>query len=316
MRKKRINLSVKKLIKKFDLEIVNSNSNLKFQNINYAAIENLGLELAGASMANLNTRKSVVCWGIHEHNYFNQIGKEKTLEILEKTLSKFLPPLIVLSRSFDTQTKQLVFEVATKLQIPLVFSNLPSSQIFATLGIYLNEIFSDEQQVHGCLVVVGGVGVLIVGSSGSGKSEATLELIQKGHLFVADDAVLIKHAGDNFIGKPPEITKNFLEVRGIGFIDVKYTYGIRAIAESSLIDLVIELVPKENINSLDRIGLDFLKFKVLDGYIKMLQIPVKDGSSVGSLIEAAVSTYLARKDGMDVVTEIEKRTSLEGGEDE
>ncbi|WP_406617813.1 HPr(Ser) kinase/phosphatase [Mycoplasmopsis lipophila] len=313
MKAQKAKINAKKIIKKFGLKLENQNpEELNYKDIYLPAIKRLGLELANA-IENDRYGKNIICWGTSESKYFVKIGKEKSLETLERVLS-IQPPLLILSNGVSDLPKKWIFSIAEKHKIPLVFSNRSTSQISTTIGTYLSDSFSPEEQVHGCLVIVGGVGVLIIGESGAGKSEATLELIQKGHLFVADDAVLIRHSGANFLGRSPEITKNFIEVRGIGFIDVKYTYGIRSIIDTARIDLVIELVPKEKLNTLDRIGVEYLKFKILDGYVNMIQIPVKDGFSAGSLIEAAVSTFLSRKDGVDVLKELSRRT-IEGGED-
>ncbi|WP_406615466.1 HPr(Ser) kinase/phosphatase [Mycoplasmopsis hyopharyngis] len=306
MKSQKNKINVKKIISKFDLELVNTDiENLDYKDIKMPAIKRLGLELANA-IENDRYTQNIVCWGTSESKYFGKLGKEKSIQTLERVLS-IKPPLLILSNGMDALPKKWILSVADKYRIPLVFANNSTAQISTTIGTYLSDSFSIEEQIHGCLTIVGGVGVLIVGESGVGKSEATLELIQKGHLFVADDAVLIRHSGASFLGRSPEITKNFLEVRGIGIIDVKYTYGIRSVIDTARVDLVIELVNKEKLNTLDRIGMNYLKYKILDGYVNMIQIPVKDGSSVGSLIEAAVSTFLSRKDGVDILKELSIR---------
>lgn len=316
MKSQKNKINVKKIISKFDLELVNSDiDKLDYKDIKLPAIKRLGLELANA-VENDRYAQNIVCWGTSESKYFGKLGKEKSIQTLERVLS-VKPPLLILSNGMDTLPKKWILSVADKYKIPLVFTNNSTAQISTTIGTYLNDSFSIEEQIHGCLTIVGGVGVLIVGESGVGKSEATLELIQKGHLFVADDAVLIRHSGASFLGRSPEITKNFLEVRGIGIIDVKYTYGIRSVIDTTRVDLVIELVNKEKSNTLDRIGTNYLKYKILDGYVNMIQIPVKDGSSAGSLIEAAVSTFLSRKDGVDILKELSIRNQeLKGGKND
>ncbi|UWV80222.1 hypothetical protein NW072_06205 [Mycoplasmopsis felis] len=130
-------------------------------------------------------------------------------------------------------------------------------------------------QVYGCLVLIGGIGVLIIGQSGAGKSEAALELVQRGHVLISDDSVLIRDNGNIFIGSSPKITKDFLEARGIGIIDIKRAYGIRSVTGSSIINLVVELVKVDKQNELDRLGVDFLQFPIFTVILKKFKFQLK-----------------------------------------
>ncbi|VEU76261.1 HPr(Ser) kinase/phosphatase [Mycoplasmopsis columboralis] len=290
----------------FDLNVINSNVPLNNREILSPAIKRVGLELA----ENTGTERlkfNVIAWGTSESKWFDLVGDKRTRKSLEHVFS-FQPPLVMLSKGMSDSNIQLIKEVASKYKVPVVHDKfLSSSYLTTSIGTYLNNHFAQVVQVHGCLMMIGGIGVLIVGPSGSGKSEAALDLIQKGHIFISDDAVLIKDLGNRFIGSSPRITQDFLEVRGIGPIDIKYTYGARSVASSSPIHLVVELVKKEEQNRLDRLGIDFLKYPIMGRSIKMIQVPTKEGGSVSSLIEAAVNAYLARHDGLNVIDKIEKR---------
>lgn len=301
-------INSKTLIERFNLEIINIDKEPNYLDILSPAIKRVGLELT-QQIVNPLVGRNVICWGTSESKWFANIGAKKTYEAL-KAIFKYYPPLVILSRGVDNERMEWIVNAANEYKVPVSSQRKRSTaSITTTIGTFLNNHFLDEIQVHGCLVLVGGVGVLIIGPSGSGKSEATLDLIQRGHIFISDDAVLIKHVGDRYVGYSPQITRNFLEVRGIGIIDIKYTYGITSIARNCEINLVVELVQKHKQDELDRLGVDFLKFNILDGFIKKMQVPVKDGGSTASLIEAAVSTYLARHDGLDVITEIERRST-------
>ncbi|UUD35475.1 HPr(Ser) kinase/phosphatase [Mycoplasmopsis caviae] len=306
MKKRKID--IREIIKEFDLKICNTECEPIYRYVQEPAIKRLGLELSGQTENSYYSR-NIICWGTSESIFFLKKGKEEALNILDRVL-KVQPPLVILSKGVSELPKKWILKICNKYKIPVFVTEFSStSRITASIGTYLSEKYSEEVQIHGCLVLIGGVGVLIVGPSGSGKSEATLELIQRGHIFVSDDAVLVKLVGNTYHGKSPAITKNFLEARGIGLIDIKYTYGIKSVTDNCEIDLVVELVSNrtEEAKDLDRLGLLNLKFPILDSALPKIQIPVKDGSSAASLIETAVSTFLARKDGIDVLKEIQER---------
>ncbi|MGZ9755459.1 HPr(Ser) kinase/phosphatase [Mycoplasma sp. AC1221] len=302
----RKNISVRHIVNLFNLKLLNNDLNkVNWGCVYRPAIKQVGLELT-EHIGNSDLSGNIISWGTTESIWFQSIGRVAALRAIEHV---FLgnPPLVLLSRRISKPALSWIQLMADKYGVPVCLTPMSSSYIATNIGSYLNNHFADEKLVHGCLVLVGGTGVLITGVSGIGKSEAALELVQKGHVLISDDSVLIKDNGNLFIGKSPKITQNMLEVRGIGIIDVKYTYGIRAVAPSSIINLVVELVRTEKQNELDRIGVDFLKYPILGRSIKKIQVPIKEGGSAASLIEAAVSAYLSRHDGLDILKEIEKR---------
>ncbi|VEU71228.1 HPr(Ser) kinase/phosphatase [Mycoplasmopsis glycophila] len=307
-------INVLKIIHFFDLNIVNAdNPNIEYNDIHEPAIKRVGLELS----EHIRTDRisyNVISWGTSESMWFAQIGKERTVNALEHVISQ-KPPIIILSKGVNKPALSWIIEVANKYNVPVALTKTNSSVISTVIGSYLNDFFAEETQVHGTLVLIGGTGVLITGASGVGKSEAALELIQKGHILIADDAVMIKDSGNSFIGRSPKMIRNLLEVRGIGLIDVKYTYGISSVAKSSIIDLVVELVQQDKQNELDRLGTEILKYPILGRYIRKIKVPIKQGGSAAALIEVAVSAYLAWKEGKSVLDEIEKRRQ-EGEDDE
>ncbi|QGZ97411.1 HPr kinase/phosphorylase [Mycoplasma sp. NEAQ87857] len=303
-------ISVEKVIKFFNLNIINKDCpNIKYDYIYLPAIKRLGLELAELFVTD-RIYKNVISWGTSESLWFMQVGKQRSLKALRHVISQ-KPPLILLSRGVSKPALSWIYDVACEYGVPVALVNSSSSDISTNIGSYLNNFFADEIQIHGCLVLIGGTGVLIVGESGIGKSEAALELVQKGHILVSDDSVLIKNTSPVFIGRSPKITRNFLEVRGLGIIDIKYTYGTSAVTSSAPINLVIELVRKERQNELDRIGTEFLKFPLYNRFIRKIMVPIKEGGSASSLIEAAVSAYLSRHEGKDIIAEMEQRRKEE-----
>ncbi|QDF65176.1 HPr(Ser) kinase/phosphatase [Mycoplasma nasistruthionis] len=293
-------INAKKIIDFFNLNIINKNdAELEYNDIKQPAIKRVGLELAEHFNGDRLSR-NVIAWGTGESNWFSIIGKEKAYASLEFVF-KQKPPLVILSKGVNKPAINWIVEVANKYKVPVALVKTSTSYISTNIGSYLNNYFGELTQVHGTLVLIGGTGVLITGQSGVGKSEAALQLVQNGAVLISDDAVLIRDNGDIFIGSSPEITRNFLEIRGTGIVDIKVLYGVASVAKSSIIDLVIELVKQDDNVEFDRLGTDFMEYPVFGRSIKKMQVPVKAGSSAASLIKAAVNTYLARMDGMDVL---------------
>ncbi|QSF13450.1 HPr(Ser) kinase/phosphatase [Mycoplasma sp. Mirounga ES2805-ORL] len=306
MNKKSIN--IKKIIEKFNITLANKSKNIVYRDVLHQNIKRLGLVIT-EEVEDKQINENIIYWGQKESEFFTKKGREKTLEIVDKIL-KNEPPMLVLSKNFDPNISKFIIDIADKHKVPLYIAQPNGVSITAGIGIFLNEFFSKQIQIHGCLVSINGLGVLIVGKPGIGKSEATLSLIQKGHIFISDDSVVVKQISENFYGESPEITQNLIEIRGIGLIDVKYTYGIKSITKGSMIKLVVELVGEEDSHHInfDRLGIEYLKYNVLEGSIPKVQVPIKGGSSAASLIEAAVSAYLAKKDGMDIAKELTNRS--------
>ncbi|WP_027121048.1 HPr(Ser) kinase/phosphatase [Mycoplasma leonicaptivi] len=302
--KKKIN--VWEIIDFFSLKLINSNpEEIEYSYISQPAIKRVGLELSEL-IINERLNRNVISWGTSESIWFQSIGKQRAKKAISHIFSQ-KPPLVILSKGVTKPALYWINELADEYKIPVALVEVSSSFISTNIGAYLNNYFAEQVQVHGCLVLVKGTGVLIIGQSGVGKSEAALELVQKGHVLISDDSVLISDGGNLFIGRPPKITQNILEVRGIGMIDVKYIYGVNSVASSSVIDLVVELVQANKQNELDRLGIEFLKYPILGRYINKIQIPIKGGGSSAALIEAAVGFYLSKQDGLNVIETIEKR---------
>lgn len=295
-------LSTNSVIEEFHLEKVNE-ANEKY--IYRPSINRTGLVLAGVYTGE-EFEKNIVGWGTNESKFLLSLSSGEAEKAIERVISQ-KPPLLMLSIGFCEDLTQTVLRIANKYDVPLVKSKEHLSTLIANIGNYLSEYFAKKVSIHGCAIIVNGVGVIIIGASGVGKSEAVLELIQKGHTFVSDDTVIISRLGTRYIAQPSEITKDFLEVRGIGLIDIRHTYGSTMIRSKMDIDLVLELVPQDNSIIFDRLGNAALQYPVLDGDITKIQIPVKQGRTISSLVIAAVNSYLVKKDGLDPLEKIQER---------
>lgn len=295
-------LSINLVIEEFHLERINQASEAMIQR---PSINRTGLILAGVSTSE-EFSKNIVGWGTNESKFLLSLSEKQAIKAIERVVSK-KPPLIMLSIGFDKQLLDLILIMANKYDVQIVKSEEHLSTLIANIGSYLSEFFAKSIAIHGCAIIVNGVGVIIIGASGVGKSEAILELIQKGHVFVSDDTVHISRLGTRYIARPSEITKDFLEVRGIGLIDIRHTYGSTMIRNKMDIDLVLELIPQDNNVNFDRLGNGDLQYHVLDGLINKIQIPVKQGRTISALVIAAVNSFLVKKDGLDPLEKIQER---------
>ncbi|MBN3535006.1 HPr(Ser) kinase/phosphatase [Mycoplasma procyoni] len=269
------------------------------------SINRAGLALGGNYLGEA-LWKNIVAWGTNESEFLISLDHTRRLEAISRVLN-CKPPLLMLSIGFSRELLQEVLEIANQCEVQVVTSEEHLSTLIANIGSYLSEFFAKTVAVHASAVVVNGVGVMIIGPSGIGKSEAVLELIQDGHTFVSDDTVIISRLGSRFIGKPSPITEDLLEVRGIGLIDIRHTYGSTMMRSKMDIDLVLELVAFDSSVSFDRLGTEYMEYNVLDGVIKKIQIPVKQGRTISSLVVAAVNSYLVKKDGIDPFQKIQER---------
>ncbi|MGL5205209.1 MAG: HPr(Ser) kinase/phosphatase [Metamycoplasmataceae bacterium] len=300
-------INVFELCQENKLEVVNEMSIKNWATITRPAINRTGLELKGYFYSKDCVSKNIIGWGTSESKWMSTISNDERIAALTTLISK-KPPLIICSSGVNKENREIIIEIASKHGVPVVLSNIALSSLTTTIGVYLAEKLAQTEFIHGSLIIINGIGVMIIGPSGVGKSEAILELVQKNHIFVSDDAIHIKRIGNNFVGNSPEITKDILEARGLGLLDIRSTYGDRSIRSKTNIDLVIELNHTEDIIEFDRIGNKNLSYSILGGKISKINIPVKAGRSVSSLIVAAVNLYVSKQNGIDALKIIEERS--------
>ncbi|TCG11155.1 HPr(Ser) kinase/phosphatase [Mycoplasma todarodis] len=307
-------ISVKEIIRKCEFTIANEKDINEWTKITSPGIYRAGLELCGFIL-NKGIRKNVIVWGTKEQEWFNLVGEEKTLSSIEKLFSH-KPPVVFLSVGIKKTTAKKIIEVGTKHNVPIIVTDLHVTDIIAIIRGHLAAKFNKTESVHASLVIINGVGVMIIGKSGIGKSEAVIELIQQGHIFVSDDTVNITRVGKDYIGTPATITKDLLEARGIGLLDIRKIFGVRSVRDSAKIELVVELIDAENSSKeFDRLGNGNLVYNTLGGHIPKTEIPVKSGKSIRALITAATNLHVAKKDGFDSFAMIQKRMAEANEED-
>ena len=294
-------ISVKEIIKDLNLEVIYMPENKEY----YVYSQDLnrpGLQFAGYFEYFAYQRIQIV--GKSEYTYFGNMDKETRRKTLDKFFSYEIPALIV---SRDLEVNEDVLEFAKKYDRIVLTTKRNTTRLINKLSNYLDDKLAPNITIHGVLVDVYGIGVLIKGESSIGKSETALELIQRGHRLVADDAVEIRKIDDDIlIGQAPEVLRHFMEIRGIGIIDVKSLYGVGATKTSKMIDMVIHLEAWNEDNYYDRLGLDREYESILDIEIEKLVVPVKPGRNTAMIIEVAAMNYRQRGMGYDSAKEFTK----------
>ena len=243
--------------------------------------------------------------GYVEYTFLETMDEEHKKEIYKKLLS-YQIPCIVFSRSMKPE--QMFLDMAEEAGIPIFNTEKKTAQFTAEIIRWLNVQLAPCISIHGVLVDVYGVGVLIMGESGIGKSEAALELIKRGHRLVSDDVVEIRKVSDEtLVGTAPDITRHFIELRGIGIVDVKTLYGVQSVRETQNIDLVITLEDWDKEKKYDRLGMEEEYTEFLGNKVVCHQLPIRPGRNLAIIVETAAINYRQKKMGYNAAQELYKR---------
>ena len=227
------------------------------------------------------------------------------LENYEKLLSSEIPCIIF---STNNRPGETFLKIASKYKVPVMLSEKKTSPLMAEIIRWLNVELAPTISIHGVLVDVYGEGVLITGESGIGKSEAALELIKRGHRLVSDDVVEIRKVSDEtLVGSAPDITRHFIELRGIGIIDVKTLFGVEAVKNTQAIDMVINLEDWDKDKEYDRLGLEDHYTEFLGNKIVCHNIPIRPGRNLAIIVESAAVNYRQKKMGYNAARELYNR---------
>ena len=244
--------------------------------------------------------------GFVEYTYMENLSTKEKREAYEKLLSFEETPAVVYCR--ELMPDDIFLEIANKHKVPVLMTKKSTSDFMAEIIRWLKVKLAPCIVVHGVLVDVYGEGVLITGESGIGKSEAALELIKRGHRLVSDDAVEIRKVSDDtLIGSAPDVTKHFIELRGIGIVDVKTLFGISSVKDTQSIDLVIRLEEWNRDKEYDRLGLEEQYTEYLGNKVVCHNIPIRPGRNLAIICESAAVNYRQKKMGYNAAQEFYKR---------
>ena len=296
-------VSLKDIIEKMKLENLTPELDISKVKITQPDINRIALQMAGYFEHFEATRMQII--GFVEYTYMQGLPDEKKKEIYTKLLS-FDNPGIVFCR--ELQPDPMFMEMAIEHKVPLLLTKKATSAFTAEIIRWLNVKLAPCISVHGVLVDVYGEGVLITGESGIGKSEAALELIKRGHRLVTDDVVEIRKVSDEtLIGSAPDITKHFIELRGIGIVDVKTLFGVSSVKDTQSIDLVIRLEDWNKDKEYDRLGLEEEYTEYLGNKIVCHNIPIRPGRNLAIICESAAVNHRQKKMGYNAAQELYTR---------
>lgn len=297
-------VSIRQLAEELKLNIVHMPKDKEYY-VYTQDINRPGLQFAGYFEHFAFDRIQIV--GISEYNFFSNINDQVRRDVLDKFFSYEIPALIV-ARGLEVNPD--VIEFAKKYNRVILTTSKNTTRVINSLSNYLDSMLAPRTTMHGVLVDLYGIGVLIKGPSSIGKSETALELVQRGHRLVADDAVDIKKVDETILlGQAPELLRHFLEIRGIGIIDVRSLYGVGAVKNSKSIDIVAYLEEWDENKYYDRLGLDKEYEEILGVKVEKLVVPVKPGRNTAMVLEVAAMNFRQRGMGYDAAQEFNKKLS-------
>ncbi|WP_026694481.1 HPr(Ser) kinase/phosphatase [Peribacillus kribbensis] len=282
----------KDIIEKFNLELISGEEGVN-RPIVTSDLSRPGLEMAG--FFDYYPAERVQLLGMTEMDFYNKLSSAEQRLRMEALCSD-LTPCIIITRGEEVPV--YLIEASERESVPVLRSGSKTTRLFSRLTNYLEFKLAPTTAVHGVLVDIYGVGVLITGSSGVGKSETALELVKRGHRLVADDCVEIRQEDEEtLVGNSPELLQNLLEIRGLGIINVMTLFGAGAVRNYKRISLVINLETWEKTKQYDRLGLDEEKIRILDTNITKLIVPVRPGRNLAVIIEVAAMNFRLKKMG-------------------
>jgi len=262
-----------------------------------------GLALAG--YVELFTYDRVQLFGNTEVRYLQHLSLKERLKALERLLEFDLPCIIVTG---GNDLEDELVKLATDRGVSILRSPVDTTKLTYFLSDFLDDQFAPQTVIHGSFMDVYGVGVLLVGRSGIGKSEIALDLVERGHRLVADDVVLVTRKGEGILmGAGTDVVKHFMEIRGLGFVDVRAIFGIRSIRFQKRVEVVIELQEWRQDVEYTRTGLDHRTVSILDVEIPLVNLPIFPGKNVTVITEVIALDYLLKHYGYDASKEFARR---------
>ena len=295
-------VEMKRVVEKMNLKNLTPDVELTDKVVEVPDINRPALQLTGFFERFDSERVQVI--GYVEYSYLTTLD-EKKKEVIYDTLLSYKIPCLVFCR--DLKADEMLLKKATEANIPVFSTEAPTSSFMAEIIRWLNVQLAPCISIHGVLVDVYGVGVLIMGESGIGKSEAALELIKRGHRLVSDDVEIRKVSDETLVGTAPDITRHFIELRGIGIVDVKTLFGVQSVRETKNIDLVITLEEWNKEREYDRLGLDEKYTEFLGNKVVCHNLPIRPGRNLAIIVETAAINHRQKSMGYNAAQELYQR---------
>lgn len=296
-------ISLIKMVEELDLKNLTPEVDMAGVKISVPDINRPALQLTGYYEHFASERVQII--GYVEFTYLQHLDEEARVKAFEEFVSRDIPCVI-----FTTQMVpgEELLALCDKYNVPALGSDKKTSGFMAEIIRWLNVQLAPTISIHGVLVDVFGEGVLIMGESGIGKSEAALELIKRGHRLVSDDVVEISRVSDvTLVGTAPDITRHFIELRGIGIIDVKTLFGVESVKNTQSIDLVIKLEEWNKDKEYDRLGLEEEYIELLGNKVVCHSLPIRPGRNLAIIVETAAVNHRQKKMGYNAAQELYKR---------
>ena len=303
------NITVKDLVEKMNLKNLTPEIDLESRCIDFYDVNRPALQLTGFFDHFDNSRVQIV--GFVEQQYIDTLEKEIIISRFDK-LAEFDIPCVIFSRDYTPCDG--IIAACLRHGVPCLKSSKFTSDLSSEIIRWLKVKLAPCISIHGVLVDVFGEGVLILGDSGVGKSEAALELVKRGHRLVTDDVVEIRKVSDEtLIGTAPEVTKNFIELRGIGIINIRTLFGFEAIKDTQQIDMVIKLEEWNKEKEYDRLGMQDTYTEFLGNKVVCHEIPIRPGRNLAVIVECAAVNNRAKKMGENAADELFQRVNANIG---
>ena len=296
-------VTITDLIRKMDFKNLTPELDTEKIVVSHPDVNRPALQLTGFYDHFDNERVQML--GNVEIAYLSGLGKDRRIAMYDKLLSSKIPCL-VFCRNLVPETE--VLDLCNYYRVPCLLSQKPTSDTMAEVIRWLKAELAPRISIHGVLVDVFGEGVLIMGESGIGKSEAALELIKRGHRLVSDDVVEIRKVSEvTLVGTAPGITKYLIELRGIGIIDVKTLFGVESVKDTQSVDVVIKLEEWDKNKEYDRLGLEDQYTEFLGNRVICHNIPIRPGRNLAVIVETAAINYRQKKMGYNAAQELYNR---------
>ena len=303
-------VKVSELANKFQMEIISGEPGLK-RTIEVADLCRPGLEMAGYFEYHPEDRVQIL--GKTELAFFERLPEAERKDRM-KRLCLDETPCIVITRGLDVPME--LVEASDANGITVMRSNVNTTMLAGQITDFLEHKLAPSTTIHGVLVDVYGIGMLISGSSGIGKSETALELVKRGHRLIADDAVEIRQTAENvLIGNAPELIKHLLEIRGVGIINVMTLFGAGAVRNNTKINVVIKLETWQQDKQYDRLGLDEETTRIIETDVPLVTIPVRPGRNLAVIIEVAAMNYRLKRKGFNAALQFTNKLTETINED-